>query len=47
MKWSSLLVTGSIGIRAVSDQATPSVEVLNTMSLEEQCCRKRQSSQAT
>ena len=47
MKWSTVLVTASIGTRAASLQVTPSVDVENTMSLAEQRARKRQSSQAT
>src|SRR5436309_1838829 len=47
MKWSSPLVTGSIGTREAAVQFTPSAEVEKTMSLEEQLARKRQSSHAT
>src|SRR5712691_3553741 len=47
MKWSTPLVTLSIGTRAASVQFTPSDERENTMSLAEQCARKRQSSHAT
>ena len=34
MKWSTVLVTGSIGIRLTFDQVLPLVEVLMTASLE-------------
>src|SRR5947208_8129566 len=47
MKWSTVLVTSSIGTRVTADHLTPSVDVLNTMSLAEQLARKRQSSHAT
>src|SRR5947208_2146543 len=47
MKWSTLLVTSSIGTRAGSVQLTPSVDVETTMSFEVQPLRKRQSSQPT
>src|SRR6266516_4798875 len=47
MKWSSPLVTGSIGTREAAVQFTPSAEVEKTMSLAEQLARKRQSSHAT
>src|SRR5207244_1770948 len=47
MKWSSPLVTRSTGTREAGVQFTPSAEVENTMSLEEQLARKRQSSHAT
>src|SRR5947207_2550128 len=47
MKWSTVLVTSSIGTRVTADHLTPSVDVLNTMSLAEQLTRKRQSSHAT
>ena len=47
MKWSTLLVTGSIGTRAGSVQLTPSDDFENTMSLAVHFFRKRQSSQAT
>jgi hypothetical protein len=47
MKWSAPLVTSSIGTRAADVHVTPSAERLNTMSLDEQRRRNRQSSQAT
>src|SRR5499433_833841 len=47
MKWSTRLVTGSIGTRVAAVQFTPSAEVEKTMSLAEQLARKRQSSHAT
>src|SRR3954468_7088488 len=47
MKWSAPLVTASIGTRFASFQATPSDDVLNTMSFDVQFLRKRQSSHAT
>ena len=47
MKWSTVLVTSSIGTRATSLQLTPSLDVENTMSFEAHFGRKRQSSQAT
>src|SRR5437773_3524569 len=47
MKWSTVLVTASIGTRETSDQLTPSEDVLNTMSFEVHLARKRQSSHAT
>jgi hypothetical protein len=47
MKWSTVLVTGSIGTRAAGDQFTPSVDVERMMSFELQFLRKRQSHQAT
>src|SRR5690349_6023038 len=47
MKWSAGLSTASIGMRAGSLQVTPSEERLNTMSLDAQRWRKRQSSHAT
>src|SRR6476469_3833060 len=47
MKWSMPLVSGSMGIRAASDQVSPSADWLKTMSLAEHLARNRQSSQAT
>jgi len=47
MKWSTVLVTASIGTRLTGDQSSPSVEVVKTMSFEVQLRRKRQSCQAT
>src|SRR5689334_2255741 len=47
MKWSTVLLTASIGTRATADHVSPSVVLLNTMSLDEQLVRKRQSCQAT
>ena len=47
MKWSTVLVVGSIGMRAGFVQVTPSAEVLKTRSFEEQFVRKRQSAQTT
>src|SRR3954453_10252014 len=47
MKWSRPLSTLSIGPRATSLQLTPSLDVLNTMSLAEHLSRKRQSCHAT
>src|SRR5919197_2134435 len=47
MKWSTVLPTGSIGMRVTADQVSPSVEVEKTTSLERQLRRKRQSCQAT
>src|SRR4051812_434976 len=47
MKWSTPLVTGSIGTRLASLQLTPSDERLNTMSFDVQFLRKRQSCHAT
>jgi hypothetical protein len=47
MKWSSPLVTGSIGTRVTGDQVIPSEELEKTMSFELHLARKRQSSQAT
>ena len=41
MKWSTPLVTGSIGTRETGVQFTPSTEVENTMSLAEQLARNR------
>src|SRR5439155_1452675 len=47
MKWSTLLLTESIGTRDTELQFWPSVEVLMTMSFEEQPRRNRQSCQTT
>src|SRR5262245_14166578 len=47
MKWSTVLLVGSIGIRALGVHAMPSVEVDMTMSLELQPVRKLQSCQTT
>src|SRR5437868_1354159 len=47
MKWSTPLVTSSIGTRAGALQWTPSDDLLNTMSFAAQRLRKRQSSHAT
>src|SRR3954454_8176779 len=47
MKWSAKLDAASIGTRLTAVQVTPSCEVLNTMSLDAQPLRKRQSCQAT
>src|SRR5215469_5065348 len=46
MKWSTLLPTGSIGIRVTFDQVVPSADVLSTMSLAVSFS-KRESCQAT
>src|SRR5579864_4659238 len=43
MKWSTVLLVASIGMRVTADQCTPSVEVLYTKSLLEHLERKRQS----
>src|SRR5688572_18347984 len=47
MKWSTPLVVESIGIRVTAVQATPSVEVLMTMSFAVQPDLNRQSCQTT
>src|SRR4029453_3988652 len=47
MKWSTVLFGGSIGMRTGEVQVVPLVEVLMTMSFEEQPARKRQSGQTT
>src|SRR2546423_12429829 len=47
MKWSTVLVVGSIGTRETADQVRPSVEVLSTMSLALHPRRNRQSLQTT
>src|SRR4051812_41264947 len=47
MKWSTVLLVASIGMRTTVVQVAPSVEVLITMSLELHPLRKRQSCQAT
>src|SRR5689334_22874375 len=45
MKWSTVLLVASIGIRTTVVQEAPSVDVLITMSLELHPLRKRQSCQ--
>ena len=47
VKWSSVLVTASIGTRAGLDHVVPLVEVEMMMSLLEQLVRNRQSAQDT
>ena len=47
MKWSTVLLVASIGMRTTVVQVAPSVDVLMTMSLDEQPLRKRQSCQTT
>src|SRR3981189_542419 len=47
MKWSTVLLVASMGMRTTVVQVAPSVEVLITMSLEAQLVRKRQSCQTT
>src|SRR5881409_2029265 len=47
MKWSTVLEVVSIGMRTTADHATPSDDVLSTMSLAVQPERKRQSCQTT
>ena len=47
MKWSNVLVTASMGMRATLDQWMPSTDVLKTRSFVEHFVRKRQSSQTT
>src|SRR5262245_8059952 len=47
MKWSTVLFTGSIGIRTTGVQLTPSTEVVITRSLVVQPGRKRQSDHTT
>lgn len=46
-KWSTLLPTGSMGMRATDVQVRPSVLVVMTMSLAEHEVSKRQSAQTT
>ena len=46
-KWSTVLVTESIGTRSTSDHVVPFVEVTYTMSFDEHPLRKRQSCHAT
>src|SRR4051794_6889104 len=43
MKWSTVLLVTSIGIRTIVVQVAPSVDVLMTMSFAAQLVRKRQS----
>src|SRR5271166_6628735 len=47
MKWSTVLVTASMGMPTGAVQLLPSDEVLRTMSFDEQPARKRQSCQTT
>src|SRR4051812_22054586 len=47
MKWSALLPTASIGTRCTALHATPSLDVLSTMSFAVHPGSKRQSSHAT
>jgi hypothetical protein len=46
-KWSTVLLTGSIGIRVLGVQVAPSVDVLITMSFDAQPLRNWQSCQTT
>src|SRR5690242_7065133 len=47
MKWSTVLPTASIGMRVTADHVVPFVDVLITMSFDEQPDRKRQSCHTT
>ena len=47
MKWSTVLVTASMGTRVTADHVRPSVEVVMTMSFAVQPLRNRQSCHAT
>ena len=47
MKWSSVLVVGSMGMRTGVVQVIPFVDVLITMSFDEHPDRNRQSYQTT
>src|SRR5919201_2979259 len=47
MKWSTVLLVASIGIRWTADQVVPFMDVTKTRSFVEQFARKRQSSQTT
>src|SRR5919204_4838947 len=47
MKWSTVLLVESIGIRCTPDHVVPFVEVTKTRSFVEQLVRKRQSSHTT
>jgi hypothetical protein len=46
-KWSTVLVVGSIGMRATALQVVPLAEELITISFELQAVRKRQSDHTT
>ena len=47
MKWSTVLLVGSIGMRIGAVQVIPFVDVLITMSFDEHPDRNRQSNQTT
>src|SRR5207244_8631032 len=47
MKWSTVLLVGSIGMRWTADHVVPLVDVTKTRSFVEHPLRKRQSSQTT
>src|SRR6266568_4575160 len=47
IKWSTVLLTGSMGMRVTGDQVRPSVEVVMTISFDVQPVRKRQSCHTT